>query len=177
MIAMQYAMRFPAGLEAAKARVRSRKPLFAGRSGLDHKFYLYDPQENIYAPIYLWSDHVAAQKFLLDPLFGEVIGSLGRPRVRSWMVLSFVRGSTDVEPVWACVETDKVAPNEDLAKLAEKEEGLSQAKAQNPDLFARLVGLDPDRWEITRLSFWSRRGAVDSEADCTLSFDVIGYAP
>ncbi len=177
MIAMQYAMRFPAGLEAAKERVRARKPLFGGRPGLDHKFYLYDPQENIYAPIYLWHDHLAAQRFLLDPLFADVISTLGRPRVRSWMVLSFLRGPASAEPLWACVETDKVPPAEDLSKLAQHEEEKSLAKAQHPDLFARLVGLDPDRWEITRFTFWSRRGAVETDSDCALSFDVIGYAP
>lgn len=177
MIAMQYAMRFPAGLEAAKARVQARNPKFTGRSGLDHKFYLYDAQENIYAPIYLWHDHEAAQRFLLDPLFAEVIGTLGRPRVRSWMALSFVRGAAEADPVWACVEIDKVAPKDDIAVLAQREEAENLAMAKKPALFARLIGLDPDRWEITRFSFWSRRGDIESDADCTLSFDVIGYAP
>ncbi|NJO38455.1 MAG: DUF4865 family protein, partial [Rhizobiales bacterium] len=64
---------------AAKAPgYQARNPKFTGRPGLDHKFYLYDSAENIYAPIYLWQDHEASQKFLLDPLFAEVIGTLGR---------------------------------------------------------------------------------------------------
>lgn len=176
MLAMQYASRFPAGIEAAKARVSLRKPLFAKTAGLNQKFYLYDPKENIYAPIYIWRSHDAAHGFLLDPLFADVISTLGRPRVRTWMVLSYMRGPETDEPIFACVETDKVPAGQDLADLAKQSVSEEAAYRDKSGLFARLVGLDPDRWETSTFTFWTRKTDLPKAADCTSSFDVIGYA-
>lgn len=176
MLAMQYASRFPAGIEAAKARVNQRKPLFAKTAGLNQKFYLFDPKENIYAPIYIWRSHEAAHAFLLDPLFADVISTLGRPRVRTWMVLSYMRGPEPQDPVFACVETDKVPLGQDLAELAKQSVEEEASFRDKAGLFARLVGLDPDRWEISKFTFWTRKTDLPKAADCTSSFDVIGYA-
>jgi len=177
MLAMQYSVKLPAEytLDKVNERVALREPKFVGRPGLKHKFYLYEREEHIYAPLYIWQSTQAAQDFLMDSLFGDVVQDFGRPRVRSWQILDFDYGPSQLSPTSMTSEVDKVCGNKSLLTL-KQEETVNHQQAINKDgLFAHLVLLDPDRWEISRCSLWSAPNAqFSSSSDCVYEYDVIG---
>ncbi len=120
MLAMQYSVRLPQeyDLEKVYERVANRGPKFKGHPGLKHKFYLYDSEEHIYAPMYIWEDSGAAQEFLLNDLFSDVIQDFGRPRVRSWQILEFDYGPSSLESVSMITEMDKVCDTKKLGEIS-----------------------------------------------------------
>jgi len=65
-----------------RKRVALRGPLFDGMPGLDRKFFLFDPVDPTYAPLYLWQEPEAALTFLQGPFFAALVASFGRPAVR-----------------------------------------------------------------------------------------------
>ena len=176
MLAMQYSVRLPTGsdIEEASNRVEKRRNLFQGLSGLAHKTYLYDEEERLYAPIYLWRSHQAAQEFLVDGLFDDVVSTFGRPRVRSWNILDFGYGKSTVRPKFACYESDRVEASDSLSRLLSKEREIQQQCLEDPMLFARFTALDADRWELARFSFWAEEN-IDSRAaaDCVQTYRIL----
>jgi len=176
MLAMQYSVRLPREYDADKVteRVSQRGPMFDGYPGLAHKLYLYDDEEHIYAPFYIWENSQAAQSFLMHSLFGDVVQDFGRPRVRSWQILDFGYGSSTAMPVSMVTETDKVCEKHALKDIKAREEKGHQDALKAEGLFSHMVLLDPDRWEITRVSLWeSKEKEVATRADCVHHYDVL----
>ncbi|MBL4907274.1 MAG: DUF4865 family protein [Sneathiella sp.] len=176
MLAMQYSVRLPKEYDADRVseRVSRRGPMFAGYPGLAHKFYLYDQAENIYAPLYIWENGQAAQNFLMNSLFGDVVQDFGRPRVRSWQILDFGYGPSHAAPEYMLAEVDKVSDRQSLKDLKKTETDKHLNTLDADGLFAHMTLLDPDRWEITRCSFWSeKKKSLKSPADCIFEFDVL----
>ncbi len=176
MLAMQYSVRLPKEYDAAKVyeRVSRRSPMFAGCPGLSHKFYLYDRDEHIYAPLYIWENSQAAQNFLMNSLFGDVVQDFGRPRVRSWQILDFGYGPAREAPEYMVAETDKVGDCDSLKYLKDIETENHLKSLEEDQLFAHMTLLDADRWEITRCSLWGDKSkAVRSLADCVVEYDVL----
>jgi hypothetical protein len=176
MLAMQYSVRLPGDfdVERVNQHVSARSPLFDGCPGLRHKFYLYDPEEHIYAPFYIWENSQVAQDFLLDNLFNGVIENFGRPRVRTWQIIAFDYGDFKGEPTFLRSAIDKVHANKPLKPLMEAEKKEHQHTLNRPGLFAHMVLLDPDRWEVGRFSLWqSKDVAVGRAADCISIYDVL----
>ncbi|PHQ70326.1 MAG: hypothetical protein COB93_05785 [Sneathiella sp.] len=176
MLAMQYSVRLPEDFDVEQVyqHVSMRSRLFEGRPGLRHKFYLYDAEDHIYAPFYIWENSQVAQDFLFDNLFSGVIETFGRPRVRSWQIVDFDYGSSSEEPTFLRSAIDKVPSQLPLGKAMEKEKQEHQDTLGKPGLFAHMVLLDPDRWEIGRFGLWrSREEAVPTSADCIHGFDVL----
>jgi hypothetical protein len=176
MIAMQYSVRLPAGCDVNEAlsRVEKRRKLFPGLEGLIHKTYLYDEEERLYAPIYLWNDQEAARDFLIGGLFANVIATFGRPRVRTWHVLDFDFGPASGAPAAACFESDRVDAEQSLPDLLDIERREHQRSLENPSLYARVIALDADRWEIARMSFWAKEDALpEGKADCVQTYRVL----
>ena len=177
MLAMQYSVKLPTEytLDRINERVAQREPKFEGRLGLKHKFYLYEREEHIYAPLYIWQNTQAAQDFLMDSLFGDVVQDFGRPRVRSWQILEFDYGPSQVSPISMTSEVDKVCARKSLGALKDQETANHQQAITKEGLFAHLVLLDPDRWEISRCSLWSVSNTeLKSSSDCIYEYDVIG---
>lgn len=176
MLAMQYSVRLPKeyDLDKVNDRVSMRGPMFAGYPGLAHKFYLYDQEENIYAPLYIWDNGQAAQNFLMNNLFGDVVQDFGRPRVRSWQILDFGYGSSHSAPEYMLAEIDKVSDENSLKNLKQTETDKHLNILEADGLFAHMTLLDPDRWEITRCSLWSdKKRALKSPADCIFEYNVL----
>ncbi len=176
MLAMQYSVKLPTEYDLNKVneRVAQRGPKFTGRPGLAHKFYLYEREEHIYAPLYIWENSQAAQDFLMDSLFGDVVQDFGRPRVRSWQILEFDYGPSKIEPVKMTAEVDKVCSDKALADIRNIEEKRHKEILDQDGLFAHMVLLDPDRWEISRCSLWSFKDInVSSNSDCVYDYDVV----
>jgi len=176
MLAMQYSVRLPSeyDLEQVHERVSLRGPMFEGYPGLAHKFYLYEPEEHLYAPLYIWENNQSAQNFLMDSLFGDVVQDFGRPRVRSWQILEFDYGPSKLEPIVMKAGVDKVCSKKSLVSLREAETENHNQMLTEDGLFAHLVLLDPDRWEISRCSLWSHKAIeYKPKADCVYEYDVV----
>jgi len=176
MLAMQYSVRLPTDYttEEVQKRVSRRGPMFEGYPGLAHKFYLYDDDAHIYAPLYLWENGQAAGNFLMDSLFGDVVQDFGRPRVRSWQILEFGYGSSEDLPLHMHAEVDKVCDKQPLIELKARETERHQKILKSEGLFAHMTLLDPDRWEISHCSFWSNKEqTIKSDADSVYDYKVI----
>ncbi|MEH6547097.1 MAG: DUF4865 family protein [Sneathiella sp.] len=176
MLAMQYSVRLPRefDIDQVYEHVSTRSPLFDGFPGLKHKFYLYDPEEHIYAPFYIWENTQSAQDFLLHNLFNGVIEAFGRPRVRSWQIIEFDKGSCKEEPTFLYTSFDKAGSQKPLTDIMKDEKLEHQAQLGKAGLYANMVLLDPDRWEIGHFGFWQNRdNAVAVNADCVTQYDVL----
>ncbi|MDF2366471.1 DUF4865 family protein [Sneathiella sp.] len=176
MLAMQYMVRLPQDFDDTQIHqhVASRSQLFDGCPGLRHKFYLYDSEERVYAPFYIWENAQFAQEFLLNNLFNGVTATFGRPRVRSWQVVAFDYGPARENPTYMCSAVDKVSSAHPVGALMEKEKADHQSLLKTPGLYAHMVLLDPDRWEKGLYSLWqSREQAVPVKADCVSDYEVL----
>ena len=176
MLAMQYSVRLPVEFDAEQVqqRVARRQPLFDQLPGLARKFYLYSEPERVYAPLYIWNDHEAAERFVLEDLFQDVVTTFGRPRVRRWTVLNYGFGDQTVEPTVASVETDKIERSLPLPELQQRKTVAHQAALARSGLYVHMVGLDSDRWEICHFALWRDAAAMPkSTADCRQIFGVI----
>ena len=176
MLAMQYSVRLPQkyNLEKIYERVANRGPKFKGHPGLKHKFYLYDNEEHIYAPMYIWEDSGAAREFLMNELFSDVVQDFGRPRVRSWQILDFDYGPSHADSVSMVAEVDKVCDTKKLGEMRGREHEQHINMLKQDDLFANMVLLDPDRWELARCSLWSRKEhGYTPKADCVFDYEVV----
>src|SRR5690606_26787970 len=160
---------------------------FNGFPGLRHKFYLYDAEENVYAPFYIWENAQYAQEFLLDNLFNGVSQKFGRPRVRSWQVVAFDYGELKEDPGYMRSAIDKVPSNESVGMQMEKEKARHDKVLASPGLYMHMVLLDPDRWEVGHFSFWGKaeqapscnaigilKAQPDARGRCYLTFSETG---
>lgn len=178
MLAMQYTIELPQNFPASRihARVSERSRLFDSLPGLVHKSFLFNEEDNIYAPFYIWENDNVAKEFLLDDLFKGVISSFSRPRVRSWNVISASYSSSkDFAPTFAIREADIIPVEESLQKIAAAEKAKQEAMlAKNNGLYFHAVALDAERWEIIRFSLWrDKSAATKPDADCVQSYDVL----
>jgi hypothetical protein len=176
MLAMRYTVRLTAERDASwiKSRVATRKPSFDGLLGLYHRSCLYDPADRIYAAFFIWTDVQAMRRYLAADLFQEVVTTFGRPRVRCWSLLHFGHGADCRKPTFALWEQDKVETSESLPSLLDREATAHRQLIRRQSLFAHAVILDPDRWEISRVSLWEGAGrAPPSQADCIQDFKVL----
>lgn len=180
MLAMQYSVRLPQDFDDKQIHkhVAARSRLFVGCPGLRHKFYLYDSEEHIYAPFYIWENAQFAQEFLLNNLFNGVTENFGRPRVRSWQVIAFDYGPAKEDPTYMCSAVDKVPVGRSVGDLMQVEKTRHNGLLKTPGLYAHMVLLDPDRWETGLYSLWTtQEQATPDNADCVSSYDVLQSYP
>ncbi len=177
MLAMQYTIQLPQDFptETIVKRVEERSKLFRVVDGMVHKSFLYNEEEKIYAPFYVWQTTAAAQEFLFNDLFRGVIDSFSRPRVRQWNVSQWVQGAFQGTPGFARIEADPIDGHEDLQALQARERQQQKLLSeQNPNLYLHVVALDPDRWEWVRYSVWKdEASATETHADCVTTYQVL----
>ena len=177
MRAMQYTIKLPSDFSAEKIRerVNVRSQLFDTLDGLAHKSFLFNPEDHIYAPFYIWQSPEASRSFLLNDLFKGVIETFNRPRVRTWSVLSATYGNKSMQPCFAIREADLIPADANLSALAMKEiEKQAGFLKKNPNVYYHVVALDSDRWEIIRYSLWLDNSGVDAiDMDCAQTYEVL----
>lgn len=176
MLAMQYTIALPRGYDAAKIRERVdvRSRLFDGHAGLVHKSFLYNDEEKLYAPFYVWKDVVEARDFLMDDLFKGVIEAFSRHRVRSWFVVQMGMGNRAIKPTYALRELDMIPPEERLGDFLAEEKKHQETLLSNPNLYMHVIAMDADRWELSRFSLWKDKESAEKPAsDAHLAFEVL----
>lgn len=180
MIAMQYSIALPTSysIEKLRSRVIERLPLFNNRvPGLIHKSFLLDSESRRYAPFYIWGSHDAMRDFYFSDVFSAIVAAFGRPRIRHWSILRFDHADRSVYPKFACYEIDRVPQDMPMSEVQSREIESHHAALKAPGLYARVVGLDSDRWELVRYSLWSDvKARPKSGTDCTLDFEVMDIA-
>ncbi|MFQ5783844.1 MAG: DUF4865 family protein [Alphaproteobacteria bacterium] len=179
MLAMQMSIRL--GMDRDDAAVHAHlgecARRFIERQQIIHASCLLDDAARICAPFYVWRSPGDLRGFLLGNSFTDVVESCGRPRVRTWNVLEFDRAEPEISPTFAVREVDALRVEECLGFVARREAEAHRAALQAPGLHARVVMIDPDRWEIARLSLWrDEECAVASDADCVQSYRVTGFS-
>jgi hypothetical protein len=170
MLAMQYSIHLPNDFDAQAIheRVARRSKVFDTLPGMLHKSFLFNEEDHLYAPFYIWDNSVHAQTFLIDDLFKGVVESFSRPRVRSWLVMDYAYGNTSITPTFALREADSIPVHQSLQELMQDERKAQEALRANSHLYMHAVAIDPDRWEIIRYSLWS-----DAENAQRPSSDVV----
>lgn len=176
MFAMQYTIQLPADYDESlvSQRVEKRSAQFDKLPGLYHKSFLYDPEDKLYAPFYLWENDAAGRTFLLNDLFRGVIDTFSRPRVRTWSVLATAYGNPELTATHAVREADLIPSEQDLQAMLKREKDHIAHLKQNPNLYFIAVALDADRWELIRYYLWKDQvSQACIGADCTQSYDVL----
>ena len=176
MLAMQYSIQLPKDYDDAKilGRVSERSKLFDGLAGLHHKAFLYNPEDKLYAPFYVWNDIGEARQFLLDSLFRGVMETFKRPRVRSWVVINQSYGNRKLKPTRAVREVDSVPIGQDMEALVTAENALQRELLADPNLYYHLTAFDPDRWEVIRYSLWKDAASAPKfGSDCIQTYTVL----
>lgn len=176
MLAMQYSIHLPQDFDAAAihARVAQRAVLFDTLPGMVHKSFLFNEEEHLYAPFYIWQDSERARQFLIDDLFKGVVESFSRPRVRSWLMMTHAYGNMSQTPTYCLREADSIPVHDNLQALVEQEIEEQKALQANAALYMHAVAIDPDRWELIRYSLWKdRESAVRPTADVFQEYSVL----
>lgn len=156
MLAMQYSIHLPHDFDAKAIHDRVAKcaALFDTLPGMLHKSFLFNEEEHLYAPFYIWDNSDHAQTFLIDDLFKGVVESFSRPRVRSWLVMDYAYGNTAQTPTFGLREADSIPVHQSLQELMAEEKANQAELRSNPALYMHAIAIDPDRWEIIRYSLW-----------------------
>lgn len=84
----------PLDLEAAEQVIDSRLPEFRALSGLQQKYYTWEPATGEYAGVYLWDSAEALQEFRESELRKTIAlayQTIGQPRVEVLQVLKPLR--------------------------------------------------------------------------------------
>ncbi|HEU0070487.1 MAG TPA: DUF4865 family protein [Alphaproteobacteria bacterium] len=177
MIAMQYTIRLAEdyGAQNIRARVQQRYAMFDNLPGLAHKSYLFSPQDRLYAPFYIWTDHDAARDFLIGDVFQNVSDTFSRPRVRTWNILCYDVFNPDLTPTLAVRESDAIEPEGRLSELAKTERAAHENLHGVSGLHSHAVALDADRWELVRFSLWrdEAAGKNKARADTVQTYEVL----
>jgi hypothetical protein len=176
MLAMQYSIQLPPDYdaEAVRERVNTRSKIFDDHAGLVHKSFLYNEQDKIYAPFYLWRDVDEARNFLLDDLFKGVADTFNRPRARSWLVMHSCYGNKDITPTFARREADMVPMEEPLADYVQRDLKHQEELASDPNLYMHILAVDSERWEMLHFSLWKdKKSAPKPVGDAYLTYDVL----
>ena len=146
MIAMQYVFTLPADYDMNRIvdRVATKGAGFDRFPGLVFKTFLMSEVgkdgavENRYAPFYVWQSAEAMRDFLTGAAFRTLVGSFGRPAIRTWLPLKVVPPSRAARTLDLVLEP--VPLGSDLT-------GLTPAATDD------VVGVDPTGWQLVRVKF------------------------
>jgi hypothetical protein len=164
MYAMQYGFDFPHDFDmgSVRARVAEIGARFDELAGLHHKAFLVADRANgvagRYAPFYLWRALDGMMAFLASTSFEAVVAKYGRPVVQGWHPLVEVEGeAVDEPPRFAVRQALPIAADVTLARLGEIEHERVDELAQEPALHSAFTGVDPEGWQLMRMTLWRSR--------------------
>lgn len=149
MIAMQYEIRLPSNydMDVVRERVRTRGHALDRFEGLGFKAYLV--RDTTYAPFYVWNTSAGMANFLYrGGGFQAILADFGRPEVRHWPGVAFLRGGAATAR-YATRTITRLAPE---ANPIDVVAGIELR--ESPGLHSAAVGVDPRTWEVVRFELW-----------------------
>jgi Domain of unknown function (DUF4865) len=174
---MQYTITLPADYDMSiiHERVRSRGHRTDGFPGLAFKAYLIRERGvdgspvNLYAPFYLWDDTEGMNRFLWGGGgFGGIVSDFGRPAVRSWTSVHQAAGPDRGQPPrFATRLLEAVPDGADPAEVVPLARAEAERTALLPGVHRTVLALDPDRWELVRLTLWTQPPPAEESAGAT----------
>ena len=170
MFAMFYEFGLPDGYDMGlvRRRVADTAPFFDRYPGLHRKVFLANdtPSEALgeafgksYGAFYLWHSATAARDFLLGPNFDALCAAFGRPRVKTWLVLSAVDRQIG-SAARATIETARFGDGSPIAPAPFDSTGHLDRDLRLDGVVAEVVGFNPHAWDSLRVRLW--RGADDA---------------
>lgn len=174
---MQYSIHLPEDFDETliRKRVEARQVFFDELKGLKHKSFLFNADDKLYAPFYIWDGAESARDFLLDDLFKGVIETFNRPRVRNWSILATGYGvNKNIKPKFAVREADLIEHDVNIKDMVEHEKRLQNSVLCDPNAYFHAIALDADRWEFVRYSLWKdEKSANIIGADLIQTYEVL----
>ncbi len=167
MLLKQYGIPLPADYDMGiiRARVASRGGSFDDFPGLGVKAFMirekgrFGATQNLYAPFYVWPEIEPMWGFLAGAGFRGIVDSFGRPPVETWLGLAYAREAAkrplqEMRSVLRSLEP--IEPGTDLGLLRDGEiAGAEEAVEDEPDLLLRAVGVDPEKWSLSRFDCYA----------------------
>jgi uncharacterized protein DUF4865 len=175
MQAMQYEITLPADYDMAivRRRVATKGAMTDDFGGLGLKAYGIRERGadgspvNQYAPFYLWASLDGMNRFLWGDGFGGLARDFGRPAVRQWTGLAFVRGSaSEAAPSVATRRIEPLAPDANVAAVVEAAVAATRQRAGAAAMHSTALAIDTGAWELVEFTLWEARaphvgGAAD----------------
>ena len=157
MLIKQYRHRLPADYDMKTIHNRAQKggPVFDKRDGLAFKAFSIEEhgksgsQENAYSSLYLWFETNPVIDFLWYEGFQNVFDTFGRPQVDMWLAIDARKGRSN-SATMLYRENVEVPYGMNLDGLRSSELEHSTQRAQDPNVVASVVGLDPTTWNVAR---------------------------
>lgn len=159
-VLMQYETPLPDDfeMERVRARARERAGAFDQLPGLLVKFYavndLSTANLNEYSSIYVWSKPSFLTGFFTGDLFDNYANAFGRPTPR-WALVDQVNGDfSQLQRTRTAVrQTIGVPRQTHIGRFAKAWE----ERQKGSNLLARVIAIDPTRWELIDFQFTSER--------------------
>ena len=169
MIIAHYAHRLPADYDIGiiRKRAAARGHLFDGIPELYFKGFLlrergrFGAIANEYSSLYLWRKDEGFRDFLVGGRTKSVTDSFGRPRIETRFALDAHKGSGR-EARFAHKEERDIALDADLTYVFAAEIARNREIANEAGVVAAAVGVDAERWKITRIRL-SEKEPVEGE--------------
>jgi Domain of unknown function (DUF4865) len=135
--------------------------------GLELRAYLIREKangapRNEYAPFYVWTDVIAAERFLWGTgAFSGIVSDFGRPAVRTWLVEHVWQGHRHgTTPGWAIRGLG--ALDEDMAPDRAVSAALARFKATaTANTHTQVLAIDPATWTVCEFALLFDRPADD----------------
>ncbi|WP_395695656.1 DUF4865 family protein [Nocardioides sp.] len=176
---MQYEITLPADYDMGiiRRRVATRGSKTDEFPDLGFKAYLirergrHGSPVNQYAPFYSWARSGGMNQFLFGPPFEGIRADFGRPVVRTWQTVGAFNGPVPSRlPIAATRDIAAIDPAEALDEVACRLIDEANALADQPDLNAVSVGIDPFTWQQVRFALWKGEPPHEEPGD---RYDVL----
>jgi hypothetical protein len=157
MIASQYEITLPRDYDMTviRDRVATRGHALDNYPGLGLKAYLVrdvacGAASNAYAPLYLWTDEVAAGTFWWGgDGFGGIVRDFGRPTVRTWFGGRHRAGDAHGAAPTLGVRTTLSIPHDlDPRATVAEADAVTEALLDDQGLHSATWAIDPTSWEL-----------------------------
>lgn len=157
MLIAHYEHRLPADydLDIIRSRAGQRGRLWDDTPDLFFKAFLlreagrHGASGHSYSSLYLWRHEAALSNFVASR-FRSVTDSFGRPEIDTRFVLDARRGQGSAARFAYRQEID-IPREADLAEVLANEAARNQEAAAQPAIVATAVGVDVQRWRLTRV--------------------------
>jgi Domain of unknown function (DUF4865) len=149
-------------MQAVRARAAQLVPVFDRLPGLQFKLYGINDRNlvpwNEYSSIYLWQNAPAMWDFLLSDGFDNYAQAFQRPPVRIWAVSRIVGEFEALRSARFAYRRQMRIPR--LAHAGKTHAQWADRDRKTGEI-VRVVGIDPQRWELIELTIWADKPTLN----------------